>query len=372
MSKGGSGGRGGHGGPSRTDNEGRIVVHSGMSGSSGRSGTSGHSGVSGAPGHPGSPGASAAPAAHGAVSFAVLNSNGAIVESAPTCFDLCISGYLVNDDRADQIFEPGEAITISHVRVVNVGGITCPAGALLQFFSSPTVEFSPGASSAVLPEIAGHGGSFVVPGPFAAKLFDVPPAMLPGPFSGSARFSCEISMLGRPFFDSRVATELPMTYSARFGQTIVAKQLGINEKTDLVFEIRNVSALPIEANETLLRLELDERIVAMTVSLTFPLERIEPGGLAQVKVSASLRADALLFENYAWKALLILRGKEIEFCQGNIRMSPLYSPNLREQRSADVLVFTSNLVTRQEFVAWQQMFSMLSLTVDYWDIEKVA
>lgn len=129
-------------------------------------------------------------------------------------------------------------------------------------------------------------------------------------------------------------------------------------------------SLPILNGEAQVRLELNEHIVAMTVSLIFETGQIEPGATFEVRVSASLRADALLFENYGWKATLVLRGKDIEFCQGEIRMSPIYSPNLREERSADVLVFTSNLVTRREFSAWQALFQELGLTADYWDIEK--
>ncbi len=51
-------------------------------------------------------------------------------------------------------------------------------------------------------------------------------------------------------------------------------------------------------------------------------------------------------------------------------MAPVYNPDLRSERSADVLVFTSNLVTRAEFTAWQSLFQALKLTVDYWDVEK--
>jgi hypothetical protein len=53
-------------------------------------------------------------------------------------------------------------------------------------------------------------------------------------------------------------------------------------------------------------------------------------------------------------------------------MSPIYNPDLRNERSADVLVFTSNLVTRAEFTAWQSLFQALQLTVDYWDVEKYS
>jgi hypothetical protein len=51
----------------------------------------------------------------------------------------------------------------------------------------------------------------------------------------------------------------------------------------------------------------------------------------------------------------------------------LSAPDLRNERhSADVLCFTSNLVTRAEFTSWSAVFADLGLTVDYWDIEKVG
>lgn len=68
--------------------------------------------------------------------------------------------------------------------------------------------------------------------------------------------------------------------------------------------------------------------------------------------------------------MLTLRGKDIEYAEGHIRMAPIYNPDLRSERSADVLVFTSNLVTRAEYTAWQSLFQALKLSVDYWDVEK--
>jgi hypothetical protein len=100
---GGSGGSGGHGGPSRQDNEGKTVVHAGSSGNSGRSGSSGHSGSPSHSGHAGSPGQAAHEALAGAVSFAVLDVRGNVVQSSPTCYDLAVSAYMIDDKRGDLV-----------------------------------------------------------------------------------------------------------------------------------------------------------------------------------------------------------------------------------------------------------------------------
>jgi hypothetical protein len=130
--------------------------------------------------------------------------------------------------------------------VVNTGGLLCPAGAVLSFPSSSTVSFNNDAQY-VLPAIAPvmlfclfrfllfvmkatKGRSFVVEDKrFCGRLFDVPEAMLPGPFQGRARFCSTVGMLNRPFLEGFVSSELQMAYPARIAGYTVAKQMGLNE-----------------------------------------------------------------------------------------------------------------------------------------------
>ncbi len=158
----------------------------------------------------------------------------------------------------------------------------------------------------------------------------------------------------------------------------------------MIFQIRNTSSLPLEAGEVVLRVELDAHIAHMSSDLVLQLALLPPSSTVTITVPIVLRDDSLLFESYRWKAALILRTKCIEFCQDQIRMAPIYgfvvlllcclcflisllAPDLRNERhSADVLCFTSNLVTRAEFTSWNAVFADLGLSVDYWDIDKVG
>jgi len=51
-------------------------------------------------------------------------------------------------------------------------------------------------------------------------------------------------------------------------------------------------------------------------------------------------------------------------------MSPIYSPNLNEAKSADLCFFSSPDLTRNQYLAWATIFSSFSLTFDIWDIER--
>jgi hypothetical protein len=51
-------------------------------------------------------------------------------------------------------------------------------------------------------------------------------------------------------------------------------------------------------------------------------------------------------------------------------VSPIYAPRAFRTRSADVLFFTSPMITRREFLSWSRLFEAVNLEVDYWDIER--
>jgi hypothetical protein len=54
------------------------------------------------------------------------------------CASIGILRYQIADHNQDGIYEPGTEIFISGSRYVNNGGLTLPAGALLQFPSTPS------------------------------------------------------------------------------------------------------------------------------------------------------------------------------------------------------------------------------------------
>jgi hypothetical protein len=286
------------------------VVSHGSSGSTGRSGSSGSGGSTGHSGASSHPGHDAVDAHAGAISFAVLDKGGAVIETAGTCYSLAVTGYVIDDVQLDCVFEPGERFRIGQVSVVNQGGIACPAGAVLSFPSTSTAFFS-GQNSYVLPAITAGGSLVVSDFFFEGALYDVPSPVAPGPFSGHASFVSAVEMLGRPFLDGAVASQVEMSYPVRFGQVQVVKQMGLGETSRVSISVRNLSTLPLGGLVTV-RVELAPCIVAaglLGTTLSFPLATLDGNSTQELAFDVVLRNDAQLFEQYPWKAFITLRGK---------------------------------------------------------------
>ena len=274
----------------------------GSSGYQGTSGSRGHDGSRGSSGSSSHPGHNGTQSPHGAISFAVLGEGGEVRETAGTCYSLAVAGYVLEDARLDCVFEPGEGFRVQAVGIVNQGGLTCPAGAVLSFVSTNTAFFS-AANSLLLPEIA-PGDTFVVRDfVFEGTFYDVPPPVSPGPFCGHASFQSRVEMLGRPFWDGFVATEVELGYSVRFGQVQVARQLGTGERSRVSLPLRNLSTLPL-GGSVAVRVELAPCIVACGLpgtTLLFSVDSLDGGSAHEVSFEVLLRDDAQLFEQYSWK-----------------------------------------------------------------------
>ena len=87
--------------------------------------------------------------------------------------------------------------------------------------------------------------------------------------------------------------------------------------------------------------------------------RINAGETVSLPIKIQLANHCELFNLYPWKVELLLRGKKIEFQVESIRMSPIYKPNVTSPKSSDVLLFTSPLFSRKEFLTWFVLFVLI-------------
>lgn len=122
----------------------------------------------------------------------------------------------------DGIIEPGEEVEISKLKLVNDGGLNLPDGAFVEFPTVPTFNTTHYQNRYVLPQISSglwgrkfyefSGGQFEVPETFHGKIFQVPEPTTPGPFIGYATVVSQANLIGRPFLDSFVSTQLTVRY----------------------------------------------------------------------------------------------------------------------------------------------------------------
>ena len=137
-----------------------MVKPEGLDGPEGPPGRAGDPGLDGTPGTAGKDGVGGKDAKAGKVWFRVVRVGDAIsadkavpresgvrlkrqldiAEEAATRYDLQIDSLEVADSCGDNIFEPGEWVTIHGIQLTNFGGLTLPAGAIISFPFTKTMH----------------------------------------------------------------------------------------------------------------------------------------------------------------------------------------------------------------------------------------
>lgn len=196
-----------------------------------------------------------------------------------------------------------------------------------------------------------------------------------------------IDILGRPFDDGFLSSEVVVEYPVNFKTVYAPSHMGEGENKNIAIELENISTMPlcdsvsvhviigdkIVASDPKVQLQNDDYNSSRTKVLVFNVPRIEALSVYPIFFNIKLHESTVLFEKYDIQVKLFLRNKKIEYCNRKIRKSPIYNPVLSPQiirPSAKVLLFTSQHLRRQDFVCFSYLLDMLNLTYDMWDIER--
>ncbi len=387
---GGSGGSGGRGG-SYTDSNGHR--HSYSSGSSGSGGFRGSNGFPGPNGPDNQPGINGNPANNGAILWVVGNSEGGVLYQAGTRYDAEVTSLKVVSAIDDGIFEPNERILVSEVMVVNSGGLPLPEGASTIMPSTKTIKFEPTRFNLPSEDLF-PGQFFVIPITYYGRIFDQPPPNVPGPFISTAEFHPRAELLGRPFEKSFLHQKLVVQYPVKLEYLRCSENLGRGEVSVLEIGVHNISSMPYgscsgSGGKVVVQLHMDARLIPIgsadigftTVpytitydpnvrdSMYIQLHEILPYQTVNVQVTVQMESRAELFDRCYWQADLYLRDKLIEYNFEKVRVTPFYIPR---DPPADILMITSEAITRKEFVYWQRILEILNVSVDFWDTTRYS
>ena len=394
---GGDGGNGGKGGIGGTGAGGGIggpgVIRQNFTGFTGRIGRRGRNGSPGPDGPDGQRGTNGNPANNGAILWVVSNPEGGVLYQASTRYDSEITSLKVTSAIDDGIFEPNERILVSEVVVVNSGGLPLPDGVSTFMPSTKTIKFEPTRfdlpSEYLLP-----GQSFVIPITYYGRIFEQPPSNVPGPFVSTAEFHPRAELLGRPFEKSFLHKKLVVQYPVKLQYLRCSESLERSEVSVLEIGVQNISTMPYgsctgSGGKVVVQLHMDARLIPVgsanigingvpyTItydpniqdSMYIQLHEIPPGQTVNVQVTIQMESRAELFDHCHWQADLYLRDKLIEYNFEKIRVTPFYIPR---DPPADILMITSEAITRKEFVYWQRIFEILNVSVDFWDTTRYS
>ena len=372
----GDGGKGGQGG------------RAGKPGRGGRGGEGGRDGNRGKPGKSkgsGSNGSRGKTARNGGLLWVVWSD--IHVYESNTRYDVLVENLTVLPALNGGIFEPNERITVCGVLVRNTGGLTLPPGATVFIPSTESVKFEP-CRFEIPNDALKPSQRYVIPFEFEGRIYDIPPPNKPGRGNYTAEFCTRVELLGRPFEKSFLRQKLNVRYPVQLGSPCNRDNMGRGEITTLMVVVNNISGLPYgsckhSGGKVVLHLHFDSRLLPVGVasdgtkvpyevtydpriqdSMYVELFEIPPGDKVCVSVVVQMESRAELFHRCHWQVDLYLRGKLIEYNQQCVRVTPAYDV---QKPPADLLLITSTVITRREFVFWQHVLELLDISVDFWD-----
>jgi len=325
--------------------------------------------------------------------WVISSPEGAVLHQAATRYDAEVTSLQVVSAVDDGIFEPNERILVSGVVVVNSGGLPLPTDVTMFMPSTKTIQFEPTRFELPSDQLF-PGQSFTVPITYYGRIFDQPPPNVSGPFVSSAEFHPRAELMGRPFEKSFLHQKLVVQYPVKLAYLRCSENLGRGEVSVLEIGVENISTMPYGAvpgsgGKVVLQLHLDARIIPVGSanigltsvpynitydpnvrdSLYIVMEAIPPGQVVNVQVTVQMESRAELFDRCYWQADLYLRDKLIEYNFEKIRVTPFYLP---KEPAADLLMITSEAITRKEFVFWQRVLENLGVSVDFWDTTRYS
>ena len=374
--KGGSGGLGGYGGNEQGQEPTQLASLPGKPGMTGFTGEDGMDGRSGASG------------SQGGLLWVVKTPEGSY--SSGSRYEIEVVSLNVSNLVDSGVYAPNDVITVSDVIVRNVGGLPLPSGSRFCLPSSSTVRFK--ETAFVIPELA-PDEEYQIPGLFEGRICDQPPPNEPGCFVSTVSFETQVELLGRPFEKSCLRKTMKSQYPLKLGALQSSLSLHRGEVSTISVEVRNISTVTYgccdkSSGSALLRLHFDARLIPIGAvverdedpaswtinydsnvpdSMTVDILRIRPGETLTASIAVQLEDEAEEFDTCVWQADLCLQGKLIEYNYSQLRIYPDFNADIP---SADVLMIKNSSVSSKEFAKWQQIFQILQVWVDFFDIDQ--
>ncbi|CAF0885895.1 unnamed protein product [Rotaria sordida] len=206
------------------------------------------------------------------------------------------------------------------------------------------------------------------------------------PYIQPVQITSEIHLLNRVFNGSEVSTTLICQYPIQITDIQMPSFLGPNEQAVVNINFTNISARSygecsdsagsvefiLSTNSLIKVVLMNEKSLYQITSDGRGLYRINDKILPKsrrhirFKIALDNKVKNQVYENLFWNIDLLLRDTLIERRTNNIRVIPLFMPNIR----ADLLLVTNSQFSRAEFLAYQNLFRLFNYSSQIWDIER--
>jgi hypothetical protein len=389
---GGQGGSGGSGGSGYswtetvsdgTDSNGNpqshIEYHSnpgGSNGSSGRNGSDGHADVSG--GTDGLP---------GRFTYVIGGKNYA------SRYDVRVESFEIESENHDGIFEPGETVTVSKIRVRNVGGMPTPKYAPIKFFVRDHDWVVSLNKPLLLKDSLPPNATADLVGELQFRIAKEGISSRGKPFSANSWVSPRgnQTVVDRDFESSEKAAGFTIQYPLKISGIKVPRNLGPGQSAKVSWTVTNISTqeygslsklkrviesqlklnLPATTTRTYTYRDSKGANVDLETGSLSRIERLAPGATVTIEGTIQLPTSAEPYQKIGLETGLGLgsrgdgkKATPIQSMETVINISYVYA----RSEGSDAVIVTNHDTTRQELAAWNTLLTRYGIRKDVWDL----
>jgi len=329
----------------------------------------------------------------------VLGEDGKPIGTFDEVYDLELLGFDIESRNADGIFEPGEEVRISKVRLRNRPGarrLATPGKQDIQIFFESNGYLGASRTRLTIPGSLQPGEEFEFDTDLKLDIRDIEDREIAqdgGAWRADQRVNPEAELVSvRQRFEDfenprHIEIRFPIEVSAIHG----AHSMGRGETRRIFWKIKNVSGRTFGSASELQRAiefqlrheggEVDPGQIPFTDAqgnridlddgFLRAIASLEPGGEVLIEGQVSLGRDAPLYSDAKLKLDLSLgrisAGSELRRIQSrafSVRVAQTY----RKTKGSQVLLVTNSASDRAEVESWKKMTESLGMSADVWDL----
>ncbi|MEO5969727.1 MAG: hypothetical protein ABIQ95_07340, partial [Bdellovibrionia bacterium] len=366
----------------------------GMDGMPGRSGSSGWGNTSSGP--------------YGAMGeFAIqVQEDDGTLSTYSSCYDLSLIDFKRSEENNDAIYEPGETVTISHIRVRNSGGMSTPTQSQIQLFLHSHDWIISDGQKLILSKSLAPGEEFEIPGTLSFKINDYKVDQSGGRFISSATVQpgAGIESVSREFGKFVDPQSFQITYPVEI--TPIANELPISfpesmapgDQVKVFWKVTNISNRDFGGESEMKRListqfkylggnlpsdsiifkfkeaqgqKISEGGALADDGFVAQISRLKAGESTIIEGRVELKENAAYYAKATLETSLSLGGIT---APGDLSRIQFYKPVLstaqkyKKSAGAKILLITNSQTTREELLGFQAMASQLGLELNVWDV----
>jgi hypothetical protein len=336
------------------------------------------------------PGGSQGP--NGKFEVIVHNENGS-TETFARSYDLELISFTMLDENLDGIFEFGERVLISGIKVKNVGQMPTPAGksdVLVLLGSSAWAVADPVMLK--VPQLKA-GVEYTLPDQLSFVIKDS------GLVGTDKRVVVEdritpiakVTRVEKTFDGFRLPKTLTVTYPVEITPIDVRPSIGPGERARIVWRVKNLSQKALGANSELNRIlstglnleggdgrrdqisyltPTDQKIWNLRDGFIRAIGRIPPGGEILIEGEIAIGPEALPYTSFELSSGLNLQAygdsapRKIQKNSLSIRVAQVYS----HDPESSLLLLADRDSNREEILAWKKLAEKIGLKMNIWDV----